>query len=104
MNCVIYSRVSTTDYDNERQIHELKEYIEYKKYKLLGVFEEKVSGASKAADRIEFSKMMKFIDENEINNILVWEFSRLGRRMVDVVNTIEHFTEKKLTSSLKRKN
>src|ERR1035437_4758799 len=96
MNCIIYSRVSTHDQDNDRQINELKEYIIYKKYKLLGVFEEKVSGAKKAADRIEFSKMLKFIEGKDIHHVLVWEISRLGRDMVDIVNTIEYFTERKI--------
>ena len=71
-------------------------YIIYKKYKLLGVFEEKVSGAKKAADRIEFSKMLKFIEGRDIHQVLVWEISRLGRNMIDIVNTIEYFTERKV--------
>jgi DNA invertase Pin-like site-specific DNA recombinase len=96
INSVIYSRVSTSEQDNERQINELKEYISYKKYKLLGVFEEKVSGAKKAADRIEFSKMLKFIEGRDIHHVLIWEISRLGRNMVDIVNTIEYFTERKI--------
>ena len=96
MNCIIYSRVSTEDQDNQRQIQELTEYCTYKKYKLLGTFEEKVSGASKAADRIEFGKMLKFINEHEVHHVLVWELSRLGRKMVDVINTIEFFTERKI--------
>jgi DNA invertase Pin-like site-specific DNA recombinase len=96
MNCIIYSRVSTEDQDNGRQINELKEYVKYKKYNLLAVFQEKVTGASKASERIEFSRMLDFISKNEVNHVLVWELSRLGRKMVDVVNTIEYFNDKKI--------
>ena len=54
MNCVIYSRVSTEEQDNERAINELKEYAAYKKYDIIGIFEEKITGTTKALDRIEF--------------------------------------------------
>lgn len=104
MNCVIYSRVSTEEQDNERAINELKEYAAYKKYNLLEVFEEKVTGTSKALDRIEFSRMLEFINANEVNVILVWELSRVGRKMSDVINTVEYFNERKINIYAKKEN
>lgn len=104
MKAVIYSRVSTVEQDNERQIQELKEYASYKKMKVLKIFEEKVSGATKGADRLEFKAMLSFIDKNNIDTILVWELSRLGRRMVDVMNTIESFSDRGVNIYIKKEN
>jgi DNA invertase Pin-like site-specific DNA recombinase len=94
MNAIIYSRVSTEDQDNQRAINELKDYAKYKKYKVLKVFEEKISGGVKAKDRTEFNNLLEFIKNNKVDQILVWELSRLGRRMTDVINTVEEFCEK----------
>ncbi|HYG03012.1 MAG TPA: recombinase family protein [Chryseosolibacter sp.] len=89
MKAVIYSRVSTLDQDNARQIQELKEYAKYRKMNLVNVYEEKITGASKAAERTEFKKLLEYITANKVNTVLVWEVSRLGRSMLDVLNNIE---------------
>ncbi len=94
MNCVIYSRVSTLDQDNQRQIDELKRYADYMQYTLLGIFEEKITGASNAMDRIEFKRMVDLIDTNSVKHVLIWELSRLGRNTLDVLTTLKQFTDK----------
>jgi site-specific DNA recombinase len=95
-NCIIYSRVSTLDQDNARQIAELKVYAKLNKLKVIQVFEEKISGTTTAAQRTEFKKLLELVDESKIDNILVWELSRLGRNMVDVINNIKYFTDRKI--------
>lgn len=92
MKAIIYSRVSTLDQDNERQINELKEYAKYKKYTLVRVFQEKITGASKAFERTEFKNLLDLIGKEKIDVVLVWELSRLGRSMMDVLNTIENLS------------
>lgn len=96
MNAVIYSRVSTEDQDNERQIRELKEYAKYKKVKVLKIFQEKISGAIKTQERNEFKKLLEFVDEKNVHHVLIWELSRLGRSMKNVSDTIEFLSEKKI--------
>jgi site-specific DNA recombinase len=103
MNCIIYSRVSTINkQDNARAIAELRDYAKYKKYKVLQVFEEKITGTSKALDRPEFQKMEAYIQNNNIKCVLVWELSRLGRKMSDVINTIESFSNRKINIFIKK--
>ena len=102
MNAIIYSRVSTEDQNNTRQIEELKAYAKYQKMKVLKVFEEIISGASKGADRRGFKEMLEFVDNNEIDHILIWELSRLGRSMIDVLNNIETFSERKINIFIKK--
>jgi len=93
---IIYSRVSTTDQDNARQIEELSQYASGMNYNLLQIFEEKISGRKKGKDRPEFQKLLEFIQENRVDHLLVWELSRLGRNMIDVQNTIEELSGKKI--------
>lgn len=102
MNAIIYSRVSTLDQDNRRAIEELRAYAKYKKYNVVKVFEEKISGAIKAKDRGEFAKVLEYITKNKVDHLLVWELSRLGRKMVDVINTIENLSENKINVYCKK--
>ncbi|PZR39867.1 MAG: hypothetical protein DI538_05880 [Azospira oryzae] len=99
---IIYSRVSTQDQDNQRQISELKEYAKFKNLKLLAVFEEKISGAVRGFNRVEFKKLLEFVDTNKPDNILVWELSRIGRSNRDIVNNIEDFIEKGVNIYMKK--
>ena len=78
----LYLRVSTQIQDYQRQKTELLSYAERNNLDVVYVFEEKMSGA--IDDRPEFKKMIKLDD---ISVILVWELSRLGRRMSSVINT-----------------
>lgn len=102
MNAVIYSRVSTEDQSNQRAIDELEQYAKYQRMKVLKIFHEKISGAVKAKERTEFNSLLKFIEKEKVDTILVWELSRLGRSMADVMNTIEVLSEKGINVYIKK--
>lgn len=101
-NAIIYTRVSTLEQDYERQIDELQKYADYMNYTVVNIFSEKITGKSKASERIEFSKLIDFVEKNKVDHILVWELSRLGRNMIDCLNTINYFTEKKINIYTKK--
>ena len=92
---VIYSRVSSTNerQDYKRQTNELIEYAKYAKLEVLATFEEKISGTTKTSKRIEFSKMQEYIKANDVQNVLCWELSRIGRNLRDVINVVNDFTD-----------
>ena len=104
MDCVIYTRVSTNVQDNKRQIEELEKYAEYKQYNVLKIFEEIITGASKTTERTAFNQLNDYINQNEIKCVLIWELSRLGRKMSDVITTIEDFSNKKVNIYSKKEN
>jgi DNA invertase Pin-like site-specific DNA recombinase len=104
MNAIIYSRVSTEDQNNERQVKELIQHAKYKKYKLLAVFEEKISGGIKGKERTEFKRLLEFIEKNKVNVLLVHEISRLGRSLLDVVDNLKFFTEKGINIYFHKEN
>lgn len=96
MKAVIYARVSSTDDSQsyDRQISDLKRLAEFKKLEVSEIFAEKISGFKKGLDeRVEFNKMLKYIESNHIKNILVSELSRLSRRYIDTVNFIDSCTK-----------
>lgn len=82
----IYSRVSKMSQDFERQNLELRAHAEKNNIEIQGVFSEKVSGANDT--RPEMDRMIKEAQTKEIDLILIWEFSRIGRKAIDVQNKI----------------
>jgi len=80
----------------------LREYAKYAKHNLLEIFQEKISGATKGKDRIEFNRMLEFIDSNKVHTVLVWELSRIGRKMIDVLNNIDDLTKKGINIYIKK--
>lgn len=91
MKAVIYARVSsTTDRQNtERQIADLNRYAEYKNMEISKVFEEKISGAKKNAERPIFVETIEYCKANDIQILLVSELSRLGRNAFEVLETVK---------------
>lgn len=90
---VIYARVSTTGQDYQRQLSELRGYASRMNYEVIHVFAEKISGAKKVAEREALTDLLKYVEENEVDKVLIYECSRLSRRAVDFLQVIEHLTE-----------
>lgn len=91
---VIYARVSTIGQDYQRQLAELKAYASKMNYKVVKEFTEKVSGAKKIAEREALADLLKYVEENKVDKVLIYECSRLSRRAVDFLQVIEHLTER----------
>lgn len=91
---VIYARVSTAIQDYDRQIDELKDYANRMNYQVVKVFCEKVSGAKKVAERNALSELLYYVEAHHIDKVLIYECSRLSRRIVDFLQVIERLTEK----------
>ena len=91
---VIYARVSTAIQDYDRQIDELKDYANRMNYQVVKVFSEKVSGAKKVAERNALSELLDYVEAHHIDKVLIYECSRLSRRIVDFLQVIERLTEK----------
>ena len=90
---VIYARVSTTGQDYQRQLSELRGYASRMNYEVIHVFAEKISGAKKVAEREALTDLLKYVEENEVDKVLIYECSRLSRRAIDFLQVIEYLTE-----------
>lgn len=91
---VIYARVSTSSQDYDRQISDLREYAKKMDYIVVKEFSEKISGAKKVAEREQLSELLQFVEAHNIDKVLIYECSRLSRRIVDFLQVIEQLTEK----------
>lgn len=94
---VIYARVSTIGQDYQRQLAELKAYASKMNYKVVKEFTEKVSGAKKIAEREALADLLKYVEENKVDKVLIYECSRLSRRITDFLNVIEFLTERRIS-------
>lgn len=91
MDTIIWSRVSSQSQDNQRQILNLKQVAADKGWNVRRVFQETVSGTVKTTDRKEFTKLLEYIQQHNIKLVLVSEISRIGRRVVDILTTVDTF-------------
>jgi len=94
MEAIIYSRVSSLTQDYERQLINLKTVAQEKGWHVRRTFQEKISGTIKSGSRTEFKSLMDYIDKTPVQVVMVSEISRLGRRVVDVLNFVELLHEK----------
>jgi DNA invertase Pin-like site-specific DNA recombinase len=95
---VIFVRVSTRDkQDVERQIRELSEYAQSKKYEIVEVVEEKISGTKKNIEREGIQKLFKLSEPKKFDVLLISEISRLGRNTSETLQVLEHFNNQKIS-------
>lgn len=83
-----YPRVSTTDQDARMQIAALVE---------AGVGEDKIfidhmSAAKTAKERPGLTELLKYARDGD--QVYCWRIDRLGRSLIDVLNTVDEMTKK----------
>lgn len=83
---VLYVRCSSFEQKTDRQRVNESEY-DY-------VIEDKVSGAIDFASRPGGSQVLELLNKGQITELGVWQIDRLGRNMLDILQTIHRFTEK----------
>ena len=96
---VIFARVSSTNdrQSYDRQINDLTQLAATYNYFVAGVFAEKISGATKNFERKELTRMIEFVNSNQIDRVLVTELSRLGRDTLQVLQTIEILNQNRIS-------
>lgn len=104
MKVVIYARVSTNIQDYTRQTEELKEYAQKMGFKVVKTFEEKISGGKNNEDRPKLMEMIDFIKVNEVDKVLTWELSRIGRNTIEVLKTIKLLNDNCISLYIKNYN
>ena len=98
MKAVIYTRVSSTSdrQNTERQVKDLTDYANYKKYEVIKVYEEKISGAKKNNERTVLVEALNFCKSENIDIMLVSELSRLGRNAFEVLETVKNLVDNRI--------
>ena len=93
----IYARTSTLGQGYERQLAELRDYAQKMGYEIVMEFCEKVSGAKTVAERQALIDLLSFVESNKVDKVLIYECSRLSRRVVDFLSVIETLTAKRIS-------
>lgn len=93
---IIYVRVSTDKQDYKTQLKALEQKAKDENIDIVKIFAEKISGTISGEDRPQFSKLLKFVESKEVKHLLIWEFSRLGRNITDIQESIIYFTKKNI--------
>ena len=93
ITAVIYARVSTKSQDYDRQLNDLREYAKRMGYEIVKEFGEKISGAKKVIEREAMTELLSYVETKHIDKVLVYECSRLSRRVADFVNIVDRLNE-----------
>jgi len=96
MLAVGYARVSLEGEDVENQVKAIEDYAKANGIELVGVFKDVgVSGAKPAMEREGFKAMLNALANMPmVKAVIIYDISRLGRDMMDVIETYRHLTEK----------
>jgi DNA invertase Pin-like site-specific DNA recombinase len=96
MLAVGYARVSLETEDINNQVKAIEDYAKANGIELIGIFKDVgVSGAKPAIEREGFRQMLSALaNMPAVKTVIIYDISRLGRDMLDVVETYRLLTEK----------
>lgn len=92
MRVAIYMRVSTVNQTTDNQLKQLTDFAKSRSWKVSKVYDDSgYSGDSK--DRPAFNQMLDEAQKGKFESILVYQLSRFGRSMGDVIKNITMLKE-----------
>ncbi|MDW8061214.1 MAG: recombinase family protein [Nitrososphaerota archaeon] len=95
MKAVCYVRVSTREQDEEIQLKAIEDFVAKRGFELMKIYVDKgESGVKQFMDRPSASKLLKEIDLLKPDFVVAWSLDRLGRTMLDTMNTVLMLEEK----------
>ena len=94
MKCAIYARVSRAGkQDLTNQLNILRDVAEQKGYELVGEYTDEMTGVAGRDKRSGFAELMKGANQGLYQMILVYDVSRLGRSLKELVFTLEELQQ-----------
>jgi DNA invertase Pin-like site-specific DNA recombinase len=86
----LYVRVSTDRQTVENQIAALTKVAEARGWQIVGTFSDVgISGAKTREDRPGLDDLLKRAQRREFDVVMAWAIDRIGRSLIDLLNTIE---------------
>ena len=90
----LYLRVSTDGQTVANQRRELEDMAKRAGWKIVEVYQDKgISGAKGRNGRPELDRMLNDATRRRFKKLLVWDLSRLGRSLRDLISITDHFQE-----------
>jgi DNA invertase Pin-like site-specific DNA recombinase len=90
-DCPVYVRVSTDAQTVENQVRELRQVAGRRGWDVVEVYSEPgISGAKGRNGRPGLDSMLKDASRRKIDIVMAWASDRLGRSLIDLLDTIQH--------------
>ena len=94
MKVLGYIRVSTklqSDKGNSLNLQssKIKDYSKLNDFNLIEIYEDRGISGMSIDKRDGYKEMIEYLTNNQIDGVVVWSLSRLGRRMKDVVEFMD---------------
>ena len=93
MKVLGYIRVSSAiqikGYSLKLQKDKIKEYCKLMDLELVEVYEDRGISGMSMDKRNGYKDMVSYLENNEIDGVVVWSLSRLGRKMRDVIGFLD---------------
>lgn len=93
MKVLGYIRVSSViqikGYSLKLQKDKIKEYCKLMDLELVEVYEDRGISGMSIDKRNGYNDMVQYLESNEIDGVIVWSLSRLGRKMKDVIGFLD---------------
>lgn len=93
MKVVTYKRCSTSSQEVENQTDSLMNQIKVFDWTLVGEYAEVASGVKSRDTRPQLRQLLKDARLGKFQRVMVYSLDRLGRSVVDVINTINELEE-----------
>ena len=93
MRTATYKRVSTHKQELQNQSNSIAKQIDVLGWSLVKEYEEVISGTKSRDSRPELRKLIADARKREFDRLVVFSLDRLGRSIVDVINTIHELEE-----------
>ena len=93
MRVVKYQRVSTNHQDLENQTRSVDDQIERLGWECVGEYKEVESGMKSKDHRPQLRRLLRDSRLRQFDRVIVYSLDRLGRSVVDVINTINELEE-----------
>ncbi len=93
MRVVKYQRVSTQNQEVENQTNSIDKQIELLGWTCVGEYKEVMSGTKSKDTRPQLRQLLADARKRMFDRVIVFSLDRLGRSVVDVINTIHELEE-----------
>ena len=85
----VSSKVQLEGYSMVNQRNKIKDYCKYMEYDLVDVYEDRGISGMSIDKRNGYKSMLDYLMNNDIDGIVVYSLSRLGRKMSDVIGFLD---------------
>ena len=92
-NICLYLRVSSSSQTTDNQEMELLQLCKRRGFNIVETYRETISGTKKNEDRKELSRMLEDMKKRKWTKIVIYDLTRLGRSVSEVVKTLSLLDE-----------